>query len=86
VSLYYAVVNNYPSNKAAENAADLLLSATVVNKLLSAISEQELIEIYTEWCKQTNHASYTKFPEFVETCKKGEVKGMTDTITKELTK
>ncbi len=81
-----ALTNNYPSNKAAENAADLLLSATVVNKLLSAISEQELIEIYTEWCKQTNHTSYTQFPEFVEMCKKGEVKGMTDALTKELTK
>lgn len=80
------LTNNYRSNKAAENAADLLLSATVVNKLLSAMSEQELIEIYTEWCKQTNHTTYRKFPEFIELCKKGEVKGMTDAIEKGLTK
>jgi len=81
-----AIERQSGSGSADDIVRDALGSGLVINKLVTAIGKEQLIRVYTEWCKQMGKTSYTRFPEVVEVCQRSDVKHMTDSITQGLTK
>ena len=80
------LTEDYSEREVAQQTADLMLSAAVVNKLSTAMSETELIRIYQEWCEQMNKTSATLFPKFITACQNDEVKEMSDGVIDYLTR